>query len=111
VKAPRESDLVKACLQLLKLRGVYCWRQNSGAAVFGQGKARRFVQMTRGVQGVSDILGILPGGRFLAVEAKRPGNWPTAHQEAFLDAVRAQGGVALVVHDVGELAAALERLG
>ena len=107
LKAPRETHLVRACLDYLRLRGVYCWRQNSGAAVFGQGKARRFVRMTRGVQGVSDILGILPGGRFVAVEAKMPGNRPTPDQAAFLDAVRAQGGVALVVTDVAELAAEL----
>jgi hypothetical protein len=112
MKAPRETDLTKACLQLLALRGVLCWRQNSGAAVFGQGKARRFVQMTRGVKGISDILGILPpAGRFLAVECKRPGNKPTADQQGFLDAITAAGGAALVVHDVAELAAALERLG
>ena len=42
MKAPREQDLVAACLQLLRLRGVFAWRNNSGAFVLGEGKRRRF---------------------------------------------------------------------
>jgi hypothetical protein len=109
VKAPREQDLVNACLRLLRLRGVYAWRNNSGAFVLGQGKGRRFFRA--GLVGSSDILGVLPpSGRLLAVEVKRPGGRPTPHQQAFLDQVRAAGGVAAVVRDVADLGAMLDRL-
>jgi hypothetical protein len=74
------------------------------------GGKRRFVRFN-GAKGCSDILGILPGGRFMAVECKLPGNRPTADQQAFLDAVRTAGGLAVVVHDVAELALALGALG
>ena len=107
MKAPRETDLVRVCLAYLRLRGVFAWRVNSGAVAGEHGGKRRFVRFN-GAKGCSDVLGILPGGRFLAVETKMPGRKTTPHQQAFLDAVRAAGGLALVVRDVAELAAALD---
>jgi hypothetical protein len=104
VASPRETDIVRACLAYLRARGVFAFRVNSGAVAGEHKGKRRFVRFN-GAKGCSDILGVLPGGRFLAVEAKRPGNRPTADQAAFLAAVSAAGGLALVVHDVAELAA------
>jgi hypothetical protein len=96
-------------LQLLKLRGVLAWRNNSGAFVLGKGKGRRFFRA--GLVGSSDILGCLPaGGRLLAVECKLPGGKLTPHQQAFLEAVRACCGVAAVVCDMKELVALLDGL-
>jgi hypothetical protein len=89
-------------LQLLALRGVFAWRNNSGAFVIREAGRRRFVRA--GLVGGSDILGVLPGGRFLAV----PGNRPTAAQRAFLDQVTAAGGLALVGYDVAELSRFLD---
>jgi hypothetical protein len=110
MKAPRESDLVRCCLQYLRLRGVLCWRQNSGAVAGEHKGKRRFVRFHT-ARGCSDIVGILPGGKFLAVEAKLPGRQPTPDQRAFLAAVESQGGLALVVHDLAELATALDAEG
>jgi hypothetical protein len=115
VRAPRESDLVAQCLALLQLRRIPSWRVNSGAAVFpatGTGR-RRFVRFAS-AKGLSDIIGLLPAaagaaaGRFLAIETKLPGRKLTADQAAFLERVRAAGGLALVVTDVAELQAALD---
>jgi hypothetical protein len=108
MKKPRESDVLAACLQLLRLRGVFAWRNNSGAFVLGDGKGRRFFRA--GLPGSADILGVLPGGRFLAVEVKRPGGKPTPPQRAFLAAVEAAGGVSTVIRDVAELVALLDGL-
>jgi hypothetical protein len=107
IPAPRESDILRSCLDLLRLRGVFAWRVNSGAVAGEYNGRRRFVRF-HGAPGCADIIGILPGGRFLAVECKRPGNKPTPQQTAFLEAVRQQGGLALVVSDVRDLAAALD---
>jgi hypothetical protein len=107
MKAPREGDLLKACLQLLQLHRIPCWRQNAGAATFGSGAGRRFVRFSP--PGTADILGCLPpSGRLLAVEVKRPGGRLTPAQAAFLDHVRAAGGLALVVRDVRDLQRALD---
>jgi hypothetical protein len=107
VKVPRETDLVCQCLSLLQLHRIPCWRQNTGAAAFGAGRARRFVKFS--VEGCADVLGVVPpSGRLLAVECKRPGGKLTKAQAAFLDNVRAAGGLALVVRDVRDLQRALE---
>jgi hypothetical protein len=102
MKAPCEQSLVKPALDLLALRGCFVWRNNSGAMVATANGKRRFVRFG-GTPGASDILGLLPGGRFLAVELKRPGGKLTAKQKSFLEAVRNQGGVGLVASSLKEL--------
>lgn len=111
MKAPTETQLVKACLQFLALRKITAWRNNSGGAkLAGHGGRGQFVRF--GHKGSSDILGVLaPHGRLLACEVKKPGGKLTEHQKQFLDCVRAAGGLALVVRDVRELQAALDAEG
>jgi hypothetical protein len=86
VKAPRETELVRQCLALLGLRGVFAWRNNSGAFVRDQGEARRYFRA--GAVGSPDILGVLPGGRFLGVECKRPAKWTVSEAIAHLTELR-----------------------
>jgi len=105
---PLEADILRQCLQYLQLRGVLCWRQNQGAISGTHNGKRRFLRFTS-MEGVSDILGILPPtGRFLAVEVKRPGKNPTPQQAAFLGIVRQCGGLAVCVHSLDELQEVLD---
>ena len=81
-----EQALVRAAVEYLLIRGIPCWRQNTGAVKSGN----RFVRF--GFRGVSDILGCLPpAGRFLAVECKMPGRKATDDQLAFMDAINKVG--------------------
>jgi hypothetical protein len=105
-----ESSLVRAVLQLLALRGVCAWRCNSGGLSRTDAAGRRRYYKFAGVEGLSDVAGVLPGGRALFVECKRPGRKATVAQAAFLDRMRAQGAVALVVEDVRDLAEVLDAL-
>ena len=105
----REHHIVSACLELLRFRGVFAYRQNQGAMKKRDHTGERTIRFTS-INGVSDIIGVLTDGRFLAVECKRPGNVPTEEQKAFLDAVRRRGGVALIVYDVDDLAETLDSL-
>jgi hypothetical protein len=106
----RESDVLAGCLLYLKLKGVWCWRQNQGAIPLAGGGYRRF----NGLKGLADILGILPCrlrvgegevtiGRLLAVEVKRPGGKARPEQEEFLAKVNELGGLGLCVRSVAEL--------
>lgn len=107
VKTSREQDMIKPALQLLTLRGAFVWRNNSGAmSNVSDNGTRSFVRFG-GAPGGSDILGLLPGGTFIAVELKRPGKKPTPKQQCFLDGVKRTGGVALVIHSIDELDRAL----
>lgn len=119
MKAPTETTLVKACLAYLALAKVPAWRNNSGATAY-QNAAGRKRLVRFGHVGSSDILGVLPllrsdgnerRGVFLAVECKKPGGKLTPAQAQFLDAVRAAGGLALVVRSVDDLIAALDAEG
>lgn len=99
-----ERDVQKQCLAWLGLKRVFCWRANSGAVTYPATATtvRRFVR-TASVAGVSDIIGVLPGGSMLAVECKRKGQKPTPSQAVFLAQVRAAGGVGIVVDSLDSL--------
>jgi hypothetical protein len=97
-RAPESSQLVRACLQLLALRGTRAWRNNSGAASVG-GRYVRF-----GDPGSPDIFGILaPSGRLLAVECKTGQGRLNPAQRAWMASAEAAGAACLVVRSVAEL--------
>ena len=91
---PLEAEILAVCLQWLNYQpGVRCWRQNTGAFKGEYKGKRRFVRY--GVTGQSDISGImLPSGRRIEIEVKRPGNKPTEDQKAWMAMIREHGGIA-----------------
>lgn len=97
-----EGELVKACLHFLHLRGILAWRCNSGATVAEHKGKRRFIKY-QSINGVSDILAVLDGGKILAVECKNPGNKPSPDQASFLEGVASRGGVAVVAYSVDDV--------
>lgn len=100
-----EASIQKACLDLLSLRGILALRINSGCIKV----EKRLIRLAP--EGTSDILAVLhPQGRLMAVEVKTPRGRLTEAQKGFLEAVRESGGVALVIRDVIDLEAALDRL-
>lgn len=88
--ASREGELVKATLVWLKLVGVLAWRQNSGR--------RGYIKFC-GADGIGDVCGILPGGRFLSIELKDKSS-VRPNQTAFMELVNEQGGLAFVAYDL-----------
>jgi hypothetical protein len=50
-----------------------------------------------------DLIVHLAIGRFLAIEVKRPGGKLTLDQTAFLEAVRQNGGIAIVATSVDDV--------
>ena len=94
------------CLQYLELRGIYHWRNNTGAVQVRPGQFMRF-----GKVGSSDILGILPGGRLLCVECKAKGGRLSPEQKQFLADAQELGALALVVHGWWELDESLRKEG
>ena len=58
--------------------------------------------------GVSDILGILKDGRFLAIEVKSAKGRISPHQQLFLNEITARGGLAFVAKSVEEVVAQLK---
>ena len=73
-----ESSLQRAIIDTLQARGVWCWRNNSGATATGSGKDRRFIQLSP--KGSPDIFGVVPGGKLFGLEVKRPGEKQNENQ-------------------------------
>ena len=96
-----EKALRNTILHYLNLKGIYAWKQNTGAMQV-EGRFIRFSS-----PGVSDIIGILPDGRFLAIETKVTGKL-TRHQEVFLENIRERGGIAVVARLVDDVVNVIE---
>jgi hypothetical protein len=60
-------------------------------------------------RGYPDIHGMLPGGRYFALEVKQPGERATPEQRAFIDSVLAGGGIAGVVYSYEDARKLLEQ--
>lgn len=106
---PLEKDIQGQILDYLHLRRVFAWRQNAGA-MKGEHKGKRWFVRFASVDGISDIVGVLPGGRFLAIEVKRPGEEPTPSQRAFLSRVTDAGGMAFAATSVREVQERVDHL-
>ena len=63
-----------------------------------------------GFKGSPDVIGILPGGRFVGVEVKKPGGKQRKDQRTFEAAVKRVGGVYLVATSPEEAVAAVRPL-
>jgi penicillin-binding protein-related factor A (putative recombinase) len=101
-----EGAVKKACLEYLKLRGAYVWVNNTGAL---RDKKNRPVFF--GKVGSSDILGVLPGGKFIAVECKAPKGRLSDHQIEFLNEIEKMGGVAIIARSVDDIEKVLRKQG
>jgi len=102
--AMSETSLNRALLQYLRYHPKVAdvWRNNTGGAHLpGRGGKQQFVKFSR--PGISDILGFLKDGRFLAVEGKVGRNKPTPAQEEFIRRVRAAGGVGIIAYSVDDV--------
>lgn len=96
---PNEDSLKAAIVKMLTKRGIFSWRNPVGP--FSRA-------------GLPDILGCLPGGRFLGVEAKAPGRYKdpttglTPAQVHVLDMLNRSGALAICVDSVEAVELALD---
>ncbi len=99
----KESKIQKDILEYLKSEGIFCWKN------FTTGIPDKNIDggyRTNPNSGMSDIMGILPDGRFLAIEVKKPGHYTNtkrlAKQFMFLNRVIINGGEAYMVESLDE---------
>lgn len=99
----KESDIQRLIMLALSEAGCLIWRNNTGVLKNAAGIPIKFGLCV----GSSDLIGIAPGGRFLAVEIKTPTGKPTPEQTRFIEAVRARGGIAGIARSPAEALALL----
>jgi hypothetical protein len=98
---PSEAEILKTALAILRANGIFAWRNNT-AAFFPESDGRRRC-VRCGLPGSSDILGILPDGRFLGLEIKRKGERPRPDQVEFMRQINMSNGVAFWIDEVRHL--------
>ncbi|MDR2742619.1 MAG: VRR-NUC domain-containing protein [Treponema sp.] len=107
VRRDTPEGLVKsAILDYLHVRGFFAWNNPTGAVEVRPGQWMRF-----GKVGSADIMGCLPGGRFLAIECKAERGRLSGAQRDFLNEVERLGGLAIVARSFQEVDLALRRGG
>ena len=101
-----ENELQRAIrLALGREPDLVLWRNSVGLTEHPDGRVVRYGL----AKGSSDLVGVGPQGRFVALEVKRPGEKPTPDQSLFLALVEKRGGFAAVVHSMEEAREAIER--
>lgn len=89
--------------------GFRLFRNNVGSAKVYRGPNLPMGFITFGLcPGSSDLVGMMPGGRFLAIEVKRPGEKQTEEQLTFERVVRECGGLYILATSVEEAVAAVD---
>lgn len=110
----KESDIVRAILDFLGYHRIVCFRSNTGAMsgehTNKQGKTNKWY-VRFNTPGYPDITGILPDGRYLAIEVKRRDGKATPDQLRFLKTIIDNHGVAFVAHSTDETHDILKSLG
>lgn len=100
----REQDIQRLIMLALSEAGCLIWRNNTGVLKNADGIPIRFGLAV----GSSDLIGIAPGGRFLAVEkSKRQQAKQHLSNCDLWKAVRARGGIAGIARSPAEALALL----
>jgi hypothetical protein len=89
-----ESYIQKNILAYLSLRNIWAWRSNNLAV-----PGRRFI----GEPGLPDIVGMLPGGRFLGIEVKTKTGKQSDDQKAFQARCEKEGGLYILARSLDDV--------
>jgi hypothetical protein len=92
-----ETNLVKACLDLLTAKRIFHYRQNSGALKTERGGFVRF-----GAVGVPDIIAVI-NGKYIGIECKVGKNKQSEGQKEFEVKLKKAGGDYWLIYFIDEL--------
>lgn len=93
-----EQDIQRQITDYLKLKRIFHRKVNIAGIMKPNGG---YIPSQNA--GMSDIIGCLWGGRFLAIEVKKKGGKVSPLQQAFLDEVNANGGLGFVAYSLDDV--------
>ena len=106
-KEPTEKEIENSILDYLKTQEGFFWKNQSVGIWDNAKKTYRRSNNRHHLNGVADILGVLPGGYFCAIEVKSKRGKTTEAQDSFLQMVsninregKAKAFVARSIEDV-----------
>lgn len=98
-----EKSTQTAILQYLDIRGIFHYRQNTGAVKTAHGFLRF------GAKGAPDIVAIFRG-RYIGIEVKDVKGYLNANQKEFRSKLEAAGGEYMIARDVDDVVKYFEAL-
>lgn len=105
---PKEADVLAAVLTAFAMHPKVAWAHRFNTAAGKLVRKNGASQWMRfGFPGCPDVLGQTRDGRLIACEVKRPSGKETPEQAAFLECVRANGGLAITARSVDDVWRAL----
>lgn len=93
-------------MDYLKVKKILCFKHRN-VGIYKQ-TTKSYIPLAHGEKGISDIIGCLADGRFLAIEVKRKGNKPSQEQSDFIDKVNKYGGIGLIAYSLDDVIASME---
>lgn len=97
-----EKDIETMILDFLNKRGIFAWK-NHTVGIWDAEK-NIFRQLGKfSIKGSSDILGVLNGGRLLAIEVKSERGRVTKEQLAFIKKINSLGGLAFIARSIEDV--------
>lgn len=97
-----EKEIENQILGYLVNRGIFCFKVESQGTFDSRIGAYRSGSVYR-LKGVSDIVGCLNDGRFLAIEVKTPTGKVSPEQTFFINKINKKGGLAFVARNVEDV--------
>jgi len=96
----KESEIQKQILDYLKLKRCVVFKHRNVGIMKPNGS---YIPLAFGEKGISDIIGCLPDGRFLAIEVKQPKGKVSPEQQEFIQSVLRNKGIAFVARSLDDV--------
>jgi hypothetical protein len=97
----KESELLSFALTCLKQSGLVYWRVPNGPVIHSIGN--KVIRKCSPIKGFPDIAGVLPSGKFFAVELKTDKGRLSPEQVEWITKLNHTGAIALVLRSKDEI--------
>lgn len=105
-----EKEIENAILEYLALIGIYAWKNQTTGVYDTKRKIFRKSWNKYHINGVADILGILPTGMLLAIEVKTKKTYPSQNQKDFLKNISDNKGIAFIARSIDDVKRVLDAI-
>ena len=109
-KEPTEKEIENSILAYLQTQKGFFWKNQSVGVWDNVRKTYRKPNNRFHIIGTADVLGCLPGGKFIALEVKTKRGRATQNQKDFLQRISVLGGKAAIVKSIDDVKAVLEEM-
>lgn len=111
IKEATEKQIENSILEYLEVKGIFCWKHNNTGIYDTRKQTFRRSYSRYQFPGIADIIGIMPCGKLLALEVKKPSRVKntTLAQKKFLANIEMRNGVCGVVTSIEDVDGILKR--